>query len=278
MAAPRMNAKKNKTVKPKKPNVGRVKPPAETRDSISRKKVGTSRPAKGVTPETARQRALTGLKQPGRSLTVTNKPLVKTGKQVAKNARTALTRTAKNAVGFVEKWIPNAIKPKGGGMGLVKVGGGIATAATSIVDPSFMNFKTEAQTEAAKQASKPSGPLMKGNKKYATKIGPQRPTARKPAPSSNYTGQGKTSVSPMTGAGRPEYPSSNTSKKASSASLRAAGAGTYTASYDVKTKKSGTSKAAKIHGGTAAQAAGKTSRRPQTKYQREALYMETRKR
>jgi hypothetical protein len=294
MAAPRP---KKTTVKkvPKKPNVGRVKSPEETRKSISRKKVGTSRPARGLTPEGAKARALTGMKQPGRSLTVTSRgslttpnkrAIVKTGEQVAEKARTAITRTTKNAVGFVEKWIPNAIKPKGGGMGLIKTGGGVATAVTSIVDPNFMNFKTEKTKQIEKEASKPTGPLMGGRK--LTDKEKAANAFRKKASGTYFSTPKNAPVSPMTGAGRPEYLASNKAKKASGNISKVGGPGgarAYAdAKTDVKNKKSVSAKAASVTSANAsngaskaASAGGKTRRRPQTKFQREALYMETRK-
>ena len=72
----------------------------------------------------------------------------------------------------------------------------------------------------------------------------------------------------------------NPSGKSSGEALRRQGAGTYTAPYDVKAKKSGTSKAASVapaagSNGTS-QATKKKSRSP-TKYQRESLAMEQRK-
>lgn len=125
-------------------------------------------------------------------------------------------------------------------------------------------------------SDKPSGPLMKGN---AAAGGARRVAA------GTYTKSydKKPEVSKTTGAGRPEYPSSNKMKDSSSP-LRKAGAGTYTKSYDVKTKKtSSTSTAA-----TAAAASSKTTSKTvtvkkssvgrQSRYERDALAMETRNR
>lgn len=279
MAAPRMKAPTKKKATVKKSKVGTVKSPEETRKSISRKQVGTSRPARGSISG-ARAQALEGPKKPGRSLTVTNRgslttpnnrAVTKTGSQVAEKARTAIARTAKNAVGFAEKWIPNAIKPKSGGMGLVNKAGGVATAVASIVDPSFMSGKTGGQANYGEKeaVAKGLGPLMKGNN--------MKPTFPK---GKGSAAQPKTQGSPFSkGKGTAAQP-----KSSGSDSLRKAGAGTYTAPYDVKSKKSGSSKAAsvtpaKASSGTSksSSAGGKTKRRPQTRFQRESLYMETRK-
>ena len=280
MAAPRMKPPTKKKKAPvKKPKVGTVKSPEETRKSISRKQVGTQRPARGGTGGT-RAQFLKGPKTPGTSLTVTNRgslttpntrSVAKTGEQVAEKARTAITRTAKNAVGFAEKWIPNALKPKGGGMGLINKAGGVATAVTSIVNPDFMNFKTEKQKEAAKEAGKPSGPLMKGNNMAPTFPKGKGSAAQPKASAGSPFSKGKGSAS---------------LPRVSGESLRKAGAGTYTASYDVKTKKSGpsntaaTAAAASSGGGSksgGSSAAVKKGRsRPQTRTQRDSLAMEQR--
>lgn len=280
MAAPRMKPPVKKKTTVKKPKVGTVKSPEETRKSISRKQVGTTRPARGLTPEGAKARALTGMKQPGRSLTVTNRgslttpnksAIAKTGSQVAEKARTAIARTTKNAVGFAEKWIPNAIRPKGGGMGLINKAGGVATAVASIVDPSFMSGKTGGQANYGEKeaVAKGLGPLMKGNN--------MKPTFPK---GKGSAAQPKSKVSPTTGAGRPEYISSNKSKKISGSDIRKVASGTYTASYDVKSKKSGTSKAASVAasaGSSSVSKAAKVGVGRQTKYQRDSLAMEQRK-
>jgi hypothetical protein len=273
MAAPRMKPPVKKKKPPvKKPKVGTVKSPEETRKSISRKQVGTSRPARNVTSQGAKARALTGVnKPPGTSLTVTNKgslttpnkrAVVKTGEQVAQNARNAITRTAKNAVGFAEKWIPNAMRPKGGGMSVVNKVGGVATAVASIVNPDFANFKTEKQKEAAKEAGKPSGSVMKSNMPggYGSKTSGYGPAPKK-----------KASVSPTTGAGRPEYPSSNKGKKASGNKSGVGGQGGAKALENVSDRKSGTSQAAGVAkaGGSVKSGVGR-----QTRYQRDELAME----
>ena len=290
MAAPRMKApvKKKKTTV-KKPKVGTVKSPEETRKSISRKQVGTQRPARGVTPQGAKARALTGVKQPGTSLTVTNKgslttpnkrAVAKTGEQVAEKARTAITRTAKNAVGFAEKWIPNAIKPKGGGMGLINKVGGVATAATSIVNPEFMNFKTEKTKAGELEAAKPSGSLM-GGRKLTDKENAANAFRKKP--SGTYFPTAKSKVSSTTGAGRPEYPSSNKGKKSSTSGnkSRVGNPGGARALENVSDRKNGTSKAASVtasSGSSGGSQASKSGVGRQTRYQRNELAMEQRKR
>jgi len=277
MAAPRMKPPVKKKKPPvKKPKVGTVKSPEETRKSISRKQVGTSRPARNVTSQGAKARALTGVnKPPGTSLTVTNKgslttpnkrAVVKTGEQIAQNARNAITKTAKNAVGFAEKWIPNAMKPKGGGMSVVNKVGGVATAVASIVNPDFANFKTEKQKEAAKEAGKPSGSVMKSNMPggYGSKTSGYGPTPKK-----------KTSVSPTTGAGRPEYPSSNKGKKASGNKSGVGGPGGAKALENVSDRKSGTSQAAGVAtAGGSVTNVSKSGVGRQTRYQRDELAME----
>jgi hypothetical protein len=286
MAAPRMKAPTKKKVAVKKPKVGTVKSPAETRKSISRKQVGTSRPARGLTPEGAKARALTGMKQPGRSLTVTNRgslttpnkrAVAKTGEQVAEKARTAITRTAKNAVGFAEKWIPNAIRPKGGGMGLINKAGGVATAVTSIVNPDFMNFKTEKTKAGELEAAKPSGSPM-GGRKLTDKENAANAFRKKP--SGTYFPTAKSKVSSTTGAGRPEYPSSNKGKKASGNTSGVGGPGGARALTDVKSKKSGTSKAESVaasSGSSGGSQASKVGVGRQTRYQRDETAMEQRK-
>ena len=288
MAAPRMKPPVKKKKAPvKKPKVGTVKSPEETRKSISRKQVGTQRPARGVTPQGAKARALAGVKQPGTSLTVTNRgslttpnkrAVAKTGEQVAEKARTAITRTAKNAVGFAEKWIPNAMKPKGGGMGLVNKLGGPTLAVTSIVNPDFANFKTEKTKAGELEAAKPSGSTM-GGRKLTDKENAANAFRKKP--SGTYFGSSKASVSPTTGAGRPEFPSSNKGKKASGNTSGVGGPGGAKALTDVKSKKSGTSKAASVaasSGSSGGSQASKVGVGRQTRYQRNELAMEQRKR
>jgi len=264
----------------KKPKVGTVKSPEETRKSISRKQVGTSRPARNVTSQGAKARALTGVnKPPGTSLTVTNKgslttpnkrAVVKTGEQVAQNARNAITKTAKNAVGFAEKWIPNAMKPKGGGMSVVNKVGGVATAVTSIVNPDFANFKTEKQKEAAKESGKPSGSVMKSNMPggYGSKTSGYGPTPKKKAsvsmPKASMSGGGVNKPSSKSSAGSPfskgkgnaALPKGKTSPSNTAATSAAA------------SSSGGTSKAA---------SASKAKVGKQTKYQRESLAMEQRR-
>ena len=289
MAAPRMKPPVKKKKKPpvKKPKVGTVKSPEETRKSISRKQVGTSRPARNVTPQGAKARALAGVnKPPGTSLTVTNKgslttpnkrAVVKTGEQVAEKARTAITKTAKNAVGFAEKWIPNAIKPKGNVLGLINKTGGVATAVTAIVNPDFMNFKTEKTKAGELEAAKPSGPTM-GGRKLTDKENAAN-EFRKKASGTYFQTPKKASVSPTTGAGRPEYLSSNTGKKVSGNKSGVGGPGgaraLTDAKTDVKSKKTGPANTAAT---TAAKVSSSTSKASgvgrQTRYQRDELAME----
>lgn len=159
-----------------------------------------------------------------------------------------------------------AVKAAGIGSKILKVGGGSATALTSIVNPSFMNYKSEATLAAEAAADKPSGPLMKGNRlaegrtdtgrrvedlKYSEPIGPKKPKAPI-MPKASMSGGG-------------------VNKPSAGGEMRKKGAGTYTKSYDVDKKKSApTSKAA-----TAAAAPKRT--RPETKYERNSLAMEQRK-
>lgn len=294
MAAPRMKPPVKKKKPPvKKPKVGTVKSPEETRKSISRKQVGTSRPARNVTPQGAKARALAGVnKPPGTSLTVTNKgslttpnkrAVVKTGEQVAEKARTAITKTAKNAVGFVKKAIPTVLKPASRGMSLTNKAGGVATAVASIVNPDFMNFKTEKTKAGELEAAKPSGSLM-GGRKLTDKENAAN-AFRKKASGTYFQTAKKASVSSTTGAGRPEYPSSNKSKKASGNKSGVGGPGgaraLTDAKTDVKSKKTGpantaaTSAAASSSGGTSkASSVAKSGVGRQTRYQRDELAME----
>jgi hypothetical protein len=136
-----------------------------------------------------------------------------------------------------------------------------------------MNFKTDKQKEAAKEAGKPSGPLMKDNN-----MGPTYPKGKGSA------------AQPKASAGSPfsKGKGSASLPKVSGDALRRAGAETYTASYDVKAKKSTTSNTAataaaagsgggskggpKASGSSAAVKKGRS--RPQTRTQRDSLAME----
>jgi hypothetical protein len=280
MAAPRMKAPIKKKTSVKKPKVGTVKSPEETRKSISRKQVGTKRPARGVTPEGAKARALTGLKKPpGTSLTVTNRGSVtnpvkravaKTGEQVAEKARTAITRTAKNAVGFAEKWIPNAMKPKGGGSNFVRAGG-VATAVASIVTPSFMSEKTGGQANYGEKEAidKGLGPLMKGNAMKPT-FPKGKGTSTQPKSSGGTSfpkGKGSAAL-PKSSVGYPFPKGKGTAAlpKGKTSSSNTAATSTAAAS------SGGTSKAASV-----AKAKTKTGVGRQTRYERESLAMEQRR-
>lgn len=98
-------------------------------------------------------------------------------------------------------------------------------------------------------------------KKYSSPIGPKQPEGAK-----------KSVVSSTTGSGRPEYPSSNKMKSGSS-DIRKTASGTYTKSYDVKTKKSSSASTA-----ATSAAASNGRKRPSTRYQRNELAMEQRNR
>jgi len=122
-------------------------------------------------------------------------------------------------------------------------------------------FITDAAPAGA-GSDKPSGPLMKGNN--------MKPTFPKGKGSAS---QPKTQGSPFSkGKGTAAQP-----KSSGSDSLRKAGAGTYTASYDVKAKKSGSAKAASVAPAKASSGtsqAAKTKRRSPTRYQRNETAME----
>jgi len=154
--------------------------------------------------------------------------------------------------------LKNATSKAGVARGLIKKIPVIGAAAGFIVDAA----------PAGVGSDKPSGPLMKSNMPggYGSKTSGYGPTPKKKAsaimPKSSMAGGGV----------------NKPGDKSSSDTLRKAGAGTYTASYDVKAKKSGSSKAAsvapaKASSGTS-KAATKTKRRSPTRYQRDETAME----
>ena len=242
MAAPR--PKKKKAVVKKKTD---VKSPAETRKSISRKQVGTSRPARGDLGARA-QYLKYGPTQPQ-------------GPEAPRY---------REKIGPVK---PNAADPKrpifrreGGRLLMRKDAGSVLLKRTITKIPvvgAAAGFIADA-APAGEGSTKDKYSTLK--KKYSSAIGPKKP---------------KASVSPTTGAGRPEYPSSNKGKKASGNTSGVGGPGGAKALTDVKSRKSGTSKAASVVASSSSSGTSKAAKAGvgrQTKYQRNETAMEQRKR
>ena len=157
---------------------------------------------------------------------------------------------------FLKDVKAGTIKAKGPSVG-ARVGRGLLKKVPVV--GAAIGFIADA-SPAGEGSDKPSGPLMKGNN--------MKPTFPKGKGSAS---QPRAKVSSTTGTGRPEYPSSNKMKSGSS-NIRKTASGTYTKSYDVKTKKSSTASTA------ATSAAASDRKRPSTRYQRNELAMEQRKR
>ena len=248
MAAPRMKPPVKKKKPPvKKPKVGTVKSPEETRKSISRKQVGTPRPAKDLNKGGLRAKFLQDAAKSAASRTIGT--VLRTGLRVA----------------------------------------GPVGALASMTVPAGTGSTVPGQAQKAVE-KKMKREIRQGPKLAVTgvKEGTTRrlaPTgSRKPAPGSNYSGQDKASAgSPFSkGKGTASLP------KVSGDALRRAGAGTYTASYDVRSTKTGPANtaataaaAAGSNGGSKAAKAGgsvtnvsKAKAGKQTRYQRNETAME----
>lgn len=121
-------------------------------------------------------------------------------------------------------------------------------------------------------SDKPTGPLMKGNN--------MKPTFPK---GKGSAAQPKGEVSTTTGAGRPEYPSSNKAKVSGNTS-KVGGPGAARAMDNVKTKTSSSTSTAATSAAASSKKTGKTmtvkksSVGRQSRYERDALAMETRNR
>ena len=272
MAAPR----------PKKKTVVKKKPPVKKKPSFLKK--DTPRPARDVKPGDLRSQTLANDNTPRPA-----KDLNKGGlrEQFLKNAKGAATKASKVS-------------------GLLK-GGGVATAIAAIVDPTFLSGKGEGKLNndpvtRSLEASSTMSSMYKKQKREirqgpklavaGVKEGTTRSLApkgsRKPAPSSNYTPKKASGFGERISEGakfeRLRASRAALGSKSSADALRRRGAGTFTAPYDVKAQKSGSSKAASVapatgsSGTSQAASAGKTKRRSPTRYQRNELAMEQRKR
>lgn len=201
------------------------------------------RPAKDIKKGGARAQYLKDLKKPGTSLTVTNRPLARVGEKAVEKIGTSIS------------------KPKGGGMSFIKKVG-VGQTLLLVASPSFMSEKTGGQANYGEKEAiaKGLGSPMKSNMPggYGSKTSGYGPTPKK-----------KASVSPTTGAGRPEFISSNKGKKVSGNKSKVGGVGGARALGS--SSSSGGSKAAKV-----GKAKAKVGR--QTRYQRNELAMEQRKR
>jgi hypothetical protein len=309
MAAPR--PKKKTIIKKKAPakkvpiKKTDVKSPEETRKSISRKQVGTSRPARGLPPEGAKARALTGMKQQGRSLTVSQPEKVRMNfmdKLLREGTPNRATTPRVINQGYTPGSASRAVvpftatsatpTPSAGSKTLAflkGVGSRAAGAAGAIVDPSFMSNEyggaagpgSTVPGQAQKAVEKKMKREIRQGPKLAVtgvKEGTTRrlaPTgSRKPAPGANYSGQEKKKIpmKPAPGAnysGQSStysgYGNFNPSKIKTNATNTAA---TSTAAAGSK----GGSKAAKAGGSVTTVSKAKVGK--QTRYQRNETAME----
>lgn len=302
MAAPR--PKKKTIIKKKAPakkvpiKKTDVKSPEETRKSISRKQVGTSRPARGLPPEGAKARALTGMKQPGRSLTVSQPEKVRMNfmdKLLREGTPNRATTPRVINQGYTPGSASRAVVPftaqsttaKAPKTGVARGLGSKAFGAIgAIVDPSFMSNEyggaagpgSTVPGQAQKAVEKKMKREIRQGPKLAVtgvKEGTTRrlaPTgSRKPAPGANYSGQEKKKI-PMKPA-----PGSNYSGKSSTYS----GYGTSNVPKTIAANTAATSAASTSSGGgsqaaAVAKAGGsvKSGVGRQTRYQRDELAME----
>lgn len=162
-----------------------------------------------------------------------------------------------NKGGLRAQFLKDASRGSGVARGLIKKIPVVGAAAGFIMDAA----------PAGAGSDRPVGSVMKSNMPggYGSKTSGYGPTPKK-----------KASVSPTTGSGRPEYPSSNKGKKASGNKSKVGGPGgaralgsSSTAARAAAASSSGGSKAAKV---------GKSGVGRQTRYQRNELAMEQRKR
>ena len=267
MAAPRP-----KKTPVKKPG---VKSPAETRKSISRKQVGTSRPARGDLGARA-QYLKYGPTQPQGPEAPTYREKIGPVKPNAADPKRPILRLEKGGRLLIRKDAGSVL---------------LKRAITKIpVVGAAVGFIADA-APAGEGSTKDKYSTLK--KKYSSAIGPKQPAGTKKASTGLAEGRSDTGMrikySEPIGPKKPKASMSgdgvnNPSGKSSGDALRRRGAGTYTASYDVKAKKSGTSQAASVapatgsSGASQASSAGKTKRRSPTRYQRNELAMEQRKR
>ena len=145
------------------------------------------------------------------------------------------------------------------GKGLIKKIPVVGAAAGFIMDAA----------PAGAGSDRPVGSVMKSNMPggYGSKTSGYGPTPKK-----------KASVSPTTGAGRPEYPASNKGKKSSAGSPFPKGKGTVSLPKGKSSSSSTAATTAAASGSSGNSKAAKAGVGRQTRYQRNELAMEQRKR
>jgi hypothetical protein len=235
------------------------KAPVKKKPSFLRK--DTSRPARDAGKGGMRQATMDSLKQGPSQPQGPEAP--RYPEKIGPKQPTAQSTTAK--------------APKAGvARGLIKKIPVVGAAAGFIIDSSPAGTGSTVPGQAQKAVQKKMKREIRQGPKLAVtgvKEGTTRrlaPTgSRKPAPGANYSGQSSAGSPFSKGKGSASLP------KVSGDALRRAGAGTYTASYDVKSKKTGPATTAAT---TAAKASSSTSKASgvgrQTRYQRNETAME----